>query len=72
MVMRHTARIVGFHDAVRFAERERLADHHPAFAHNPGNDDADTSEHEVRAVALRYEHPYRSHVHRLGPACIVA
>lgn len=49
--VRHTSRIVGFHDAVRFAERERLADYHPAFTHY---DDGDTeeSEHEARVVAL--------------------
>ena len=48
--VRHTARIVGFHDAVRFAERERLADYHPAFTHN--DDDADENEHEARVAAL--------------------
>lgn len=49
--VRHTSRIVGFHDAVRFAERERLADYHPAFTHH---DDADTdeSEYEARVAAL--------------------
>ncbi|MFV0251954.1 MAG: exopolyphosphatase [Beutenbergiaceae bacterium] len=47
--VRHTARIIGFHDAVRFAERERLADYHPAFTHY---DDADESEHEARVTAL--------------------
>lgn len=48
--VRHTARIIGFHDAVRFAERERLADYHPAFTHYDG--DPDESEHEVRVAAL--------------------
>ena len=49
--VRHTSRIAGFHDAVRFAERERLADYHPAFTHH---DDGDTgeSEHEARVAAL--------------------
>lgn len=49
--VRHTARIVGFHDAVRFAERERLADYHPAFTHHDDGD-ADESEHEARVVTL--------------------
>ena len=33
--VRHTARTAGFHDAIRFAEREHLADYHPAFAVTP-------------------------------------
>jgi hypothetical protein len=33
--VRHTSRIAEFHDAIRFAEREHLADYHPAFAVNP-------------------------------------
>lgn len=49
--VRHTSRIVGFHDAVRFAERERLADYHPAFTHYDDGD-TDESEHEARVVAL--------------------
>ena len=49
--VRHTARIIGFHDAVRFAERERLADYHPAFTHHDDGD-ADESEHEARVVTL--------------------
>ncbi len=49
--VRHTARIVGFHDAVRFAERERLADYHPAFTHHDDGD-ADESEHQARVTAL--------------------
>ena len=36
--VRHTARIAGFHDALRFADREGLADYHPAFAVNPTTD----------------------------------
>lgn len=40
--VRHTSRIAGFHDAIRFAEREHLADYHPAFAVDPASDeDAD-------------------------------
>lgn len=49
--VRHTSRIVGFHDAVRFAERERLAEYHPAFIHHD-DVDADENEHEARVVAL--------------------
>lgn len=49
--VRHTSRIAGFHDAVRFAERERLADYHPAFTHLDDGD-ADESEHEARVAAL--------------------
>ncbi len=39
--VRHTSRIAGFHDAIRFADREYLADYHPAFAVNPATDDED-------------------------------
>lgn len=39
--VRHTSRIAGFHDAIRFAEREHLADYHPAFAVNPATNDED-------------------------------
>ena len=42
--VRHTSRIAGFHDAIRFAEREHLADYHPAFAVNPATDDEDDSD----------------------------
>ncbi|GAB2570916.1 exopolyphosphatase [Leucobacter ruminantium] len=49
--VRHTSRIAGFHDAVRFAERERLADYHPAFTHHDDGD-ADENEHEARVFAL--------------------
>lgn len=48
--VRHTSRIAGFHDAVRFAERERLADYHPAFTHH--DDDTEENEHEARVAAL--------------------
>jgi hypothetical protein len=37
---RRTGRLGGFHDAVRFADREHLADWHPAFAVTPFTDDA--------------------------------
>jgi hypothetical protein len=39
--VRHTARIAGCHDAIRFGERERLTDYHPAFAVNPATDNND-------------------------------
>ncbi len=45
--VRHTSRIAGFHDAIRFAEREHLADYHPAFAVNPATDDEDDSDDEA-------------------------
>lgn len=48
--VRHTARIAEFHDAIRFAERERLADYHPAFAVNR-EDEPETSETHSRVVA---------------------
>jgi len=48
--VRHTARIAGFHDAIRFAERERLADYHPAFAVNR-EDEPETSESYSRVIA---------------------
>jgi hypothetical protein len=40
---RRTGRLVGFHDAVRFADRENLSDWHPAFRveDTTGNDDGD-------------------------------
>ncbi|WP_454118483.1 exopolyphosphatase [Microbacterium lacticum] len=47
--VRHTDRIAGFHDAIRFAERENLADYHPALTHH---DDADESENEARVAAV--------------------
>lgn len=49
--VRHTSRISGFHDAMRFAERDRLADYHPTFTqHDDG--DADENEHAIQVVAL--------------------
>lgn len=53
--VRHTSRIAGFHDAIRFAEREHLADYHPAFAVNPATDDdesSDDGDHARVAAAL--------------------
>ena len=47
--VRHTDRIAGFHDAIRFAEREHLADYHPAFAVNPATDDEDDPDDADRA-----------------------
>ena len=34
--VRHSARVAGFHDAVRLADKERLPEYHPAFADNDG------------------------------------
>lgn len=42
--VRHTSRIAGFHDAIRLAEREHLADYHPAFAVNPATDEEDDAD----------------------------
>lgn len=42
--VRHTSRIATFHDAIRFAEREHLADYHPAFAVNSATDDEDDTD----------------------------
>lgn len=53
---RHTARIAGFHDAVRFADRENLDDYHPAFAVNSTtDDDADSGEEDDRVAAVLAE-----------------
>lgn len=50
---RRTDRIAGFHDAIRFAERENLTDYHPAFAVDPNMDDAAQGVADERvAVAL--------------------
>lgn len=46
--VRHAARIAGFHDAIRFAEQEHLADYHPAFAIHPATDDDDDPDDEDR------------------------
>nr|WP_206694011.1 exopolyphosphatase [Microbacterium lacticum] len=55
--VRHTSRIAGFHDAIRFAEREHLADYHPAFAVNPATDDDEGSDDgdRVRVAAALSE-----------------
>ncbi len=42
--VRHTSRIAGLHDAIRFAEREHLADYDPAFAVGSETDDEDESQ----------------------------
>lgn len=47
--VRHTSRIAGFHDAIRFADREHLADYHSAFAVKPADDDEDDPENADRA-----------------------
>ncbi|MFV4913128.1 exopolyphosphatase [Microbacterium lacticum] len=50
---RRPSRIAGFHDAVRFADRERLADYHPAFAIPPDDDDPELGEDDGQvATAL--------------------
>lgn len=50
---RHTKRLAGFHDAVRFAEREGLADYHRAFAVAPDDDDPEPGgDHGQVATAL--------------------
>ena len=49
---RRTPRLAGFHDAIRFAEREDLADYHPAFAVNPAiDDDGDPDDGDGMRVA---------------------
>lgn len=53
--VRHTGRIAGFHDAVRFAERENLADYHPAFAVAPDDDDPDPDDDDGRVAAVLSE-----------------
>lgn len=49
--VRHTARIVGFHDAIRFAERENLADYHPAFTVSLTTDEEDSGDGDRARVA---------------------
>ncbi|MFL0578863.1 exopolyphosphatase [Dietzia sp. 179-F 9C3 NHS] len=53
--VRHTARIVGFHDAIRFADRENLADYDPAFAVNSATDDEEDSGGRARVAAVSSE-----------------
>lgn len=50
--VRHTSRIAGFHDAIRFAEREHLADYHPAFAVSPAIDNEDDPDEASTRVAV--------------------
>lgn len=51
--VRHTDRIAGFHDAIRFAEREHLTDYHPAFAVTAATDnDALSARDQQVAAAL--------------------
>lgn len=52
---RRTPRIAGFHDAVRFAEREGLADYHPAFAVNPTTDEQADPGDRARVAAVLSE-----------------
>lgn len=53
---RHTSRIAEFHDAVRFADRENLADYHPAFAMDSAADeDSDSGEEDDRVAAVLSE-----------------
>lgn len=52
---RRTPRIAGFHDAVRFAEREGLADYHPAFAVAPDDDDPELGEDDGRLAVVLSE-----------------
>ncbi|MGP5709710.1 exopolyphosphatase [Brachybacterium alimentarium] len=52
---RRTPRIAGFHDAVRFADREGLADYHPAFAIAPDDDDPEPSEDDGPVAAALSE-----------------
>ncbi|CEG94507.1 exopolyphosphatase [Propionibacterium freudenreichii] len=52
---RRTPGIAGFHDAVRFAERECLADYHPAFAVNPDDDDPEPGQDDGQVAAVLSE-----------------
>lgn len=53
--VRHSDRIAGFHDAIRFAEREHLIDYHPAFAVTDVTDDDGPSIRDRRVTAARSE-----------------
>lgn len=53
--VRHTDRIAGFHDAIRFAERGHLADYHPAFAVTDAIDNADPSTRDQQVAAALAE-----------------
>lgn len=52
---RRTPRIAGLHDAVRFADRERLADYHPAFAVVPDDDDPEPGEDDGQVATVLSE-----------------
>lgn len=52
---RRTPRIAGFHDAVRFADREGLVDYHPAFAVAPDDDFPETGDDEGPVAAALAE-----------------
>lgn len=54
--VRHMSRFTGFHDAIRFAERENLPDYHPAFhVTDPTIDDEEDSGDRVRVAAVLSE-----------------
>lgn len=52
---RRTPRIAGFHDAVRFADREGLAEYHPAFAVTPDDDGPESGEDDGPVAAVLSE-----------------
>ncbi|WP_426936333.1 exopolyphosphatase [Brevibacterium sp. LE-L] len=52
---RRTPRIAGFHDAVRFADREGLTDYHPAFAVTPDDDYPEPGEDDGPVAAVLSE-----------------
>lgn len=52
---RRTPRITGFHDAVRFVERERLADYQPAFAVASVVDDPESGDADGQVAAALSE-----------------
>ena len=54
--VRHMSRFSRFHDAIRFAERENLADYHPAFyVTDPTTDDEEDSGDRARVAAVLSE-----------------
>lgn len=53
--VRHTDRIAGYHDAIRFVEREHLIDYHPALAVSDATDDNDPSTRDQRVIATLSE-----------------
>ena len=52
---RRPDRILGFHDAVRFAGQENLTEYHPAFAVSPIADDAEPSQVDEHVTAVLVE-----------------